>query len=417
MDKKTQKQKQIDNASTQEHIPIATAKDGILVMKDGGMRVVLLVNAINFSLKSEEEQNAIVYQYQSFINSLNFPIQIVVQSRIMDLGTYLKTMRELMQKQTNELLLDVTESYIDFVEELIEKSSIMSKRFYVVIPISPITSGLPVKEAQKILNANKKKNIEIKYSDKDFIHYAQELNEKTQTVIAGLSSIGLQAIPLNTQQLIELYYNSYNPEESMSEKLTAVEDLDAPVVMENPEDAAEQVVAGQMQNEKDQGQPIAENFTPQTNPNQNKAPNPIANPAQSPAPSSTVENPTPVSTPSPAPASVPTDNIAQTPAQPSPINQPIQNPSVPKPTNPTQIPITNNTAPAQTPTNNQTPVNSQAVDLNNPVNELPTDPTNIQASDQPQSESSQAPNPAQPQPQSQNSAPNSSQNQNNNPSQ
>lgn len=236
-DKKLQQQ-EIDHASTQEHIPVATVRDGILVMKDGGMRAVLLVNALNFSLKSAEEQNSIIYQYQSFINSLNFPIQILVQSRIMDLGIYLKTMQDSMRRQTNELLLDVTESYIDFVESLIEKSNIMTKRFYVIIPIQPITTGLPTEKTKGFFK--KKKNIEVKYSDKDFAHYKQELNDKLSVVAAGLSSIGLQAVQLNTQQVIELLYTTYNPEEAITEKLTDVESLEGEVVLEDPQLAAAQ---------------------------------------------------------------------------------------------------------------------------------------------------------------------------------
>lgn len=230
MPKQTKAQK--DLATTQEHIPIATVRDGIVVLKNGGLRVILLVGAVNFSLKSEEEQNSIIFQYQSFINSLTFPIQILVQSRIMDLTSYLRSLNEELKNQTNDLLIDMTESYIDFVSNLIQDASIMNKRFYVIVPVNPIS--IAPKGKVRIANLSGKKTQDVTYSDKDFEHYRQQLLEHAQTVAGGLSAIGLQVAVLNTQQVVELLYTSYNPEEGLTEKLTDVDDLQENIIKEDP---------------------------------------------------------------------------------------------------------------------------------------------------------------------------------------
>jgi len=230
---------QIDRATTQEHIPVNTVKDGIIITKDGGMRIVLLIGAINFSLKSEEEQNSIIYQYQSFINSINFPVQILVQSRIMDLTNYLRDLNDHLKKQTNDLLIEMTESYIDFVTDLISDASIMNKRFYVIIPVKPISAVPKTGGISKIFG---KKKEEVTFSDNDFDHYRQELLEHAQTVAGGLSAIGLQVAVLNTQQVVELLYTSYNPEEGITEKLTDVEDLESNIIQEDPTVLQQQVI-------------------------------------------------------------------------------------------------------------------------------------------------------------------------------
>lgn len=238
MAKKTKEQ--IDRATTQEHIPVGTIRDGIIITKDGDLRIVLLVGAINFALKSQEEQNAIIYQYQSFINSLTFPIQILVQSRIMDLTNYLKGLNDTIKHQTNELLIEMSESYIDFVTGLISEASIMNKRFYVIIPVKPIETMPQPKSFGKLFGKNKKQ--EITFSDKDFEHYQQLLLEHAQTVSGGLSAIGLQVAVLNTQQVVELLYSSYNPEEGVMEKLTDVEDLETNIVQEDPSALQQQMI-------------------------------------------------------------------------------------------------------------------------------------------------------------------------------
>lgn len=330
-DKKTQAEK----LTTQEHIPIATVRDGILITKNGGLRVVLLVGAINFSLKSQEEQNSIIYQYQSFINSINFPIQILIQSRIMDLTTYLRDINDKLKEQTNDLLIEMTESYIDFVTSLISEASIMNKRFYVIIPVEPIT--MPQAGGIKKLFGNKKQ--EVTFSDKDFDHYREQLLEHAQTVAGGLSSIGLQVAVLNTQQIVELLYTSYNPEEGVTEKLSDVEDLENAIVQEDPAVLQQQVIENMFtQRYKQENQKNQPDSTPLNIPKDSppvlggpvpKIPNPDE-PLQ-------VHNPmeTPLETPVPNTPPVPQTSQAEVPKPEQPIPIPPQNePPVPQPAQP-----------------------------------------------------------------------------------
>src|SRR3989344_2447235 len=121
-------------ASTQSMLDIAEIKEGTIVLKDGSLRAVIAVSSTNFSLKSAEEQGGIINSYQSFLNSLNFPIQIVMQSRKLDVHSYLDRLRSVAQEQTNELLRMQTQEYIEYISKLIDFSSIMNKTFYIVVP-------------------------------------------------------------------------------------------------------------------------------------------------------------------------------------------------------------------------------------------------------------------------------------------
>ena len=127
--------------STQENISIAGIKDGIAILKNGEYRLILSVGAVNFDLKSEQEQNALVFQYQSFLNSLHFPIEICIQSKKLDLSPYIGKIKSLAAKQNNELLRIQTEDYAEFVSQLINMANIMKKTFYVIIGYTPINVG------------------------------------------------------------------------------------------------------------------------------------------------------------------------------------------------------------------------------------------------------------------------------------
>ena len=209
-------------ASTQTNIPIAGMKDGILIMRDGQYRIVLEVAAINFELKSEQEQNAIVFQYQSFLNSLHFPIEIVVQSKRLDLSPYLKKIRDLSTKQTNELIKVQTADYVDFVEQLINLANIMKKRFYVVVGLQPLTVSTGFLD--KLLKKNEPK-AKLRISETDFESYSKDLRQRAQTVAQGLGGLGLHVRQLNTQEVVELFYEVYNPEVAGKERLEDPNDV------------------------------------------------------------------------------------------------------------------------------------------------------------------------------------------------
>ena len=210
-------------ASTQQNVPIAGIKDGIVILKNGQYRLILSVGAINFDLKSEQEQNSLVFQYQSFLNSLHFPIQILIQSKKLDLTSYLKKVSVLADKQTNELLKLQTTDYIDFVRQLIGVANIMKKSFYVVIGYQPLTSGQGGFLGK--IFGKKTEVTKIKISDSEFEHHTKELRQRAQTIASGLASMGLHAKQISTQEAIETFYKIYNPEVSSKEKLVETERL------------------------------------------------------------------------------------------------------------------------------------------------------------------------------------------------
>ena len=207
-------------ASTQAYLDISEIKDNCIVMKDGTLRMVLLVSSINFSLKSQDEQNAVIQAYTQFLNSLDFPLQIVIQSRKLNIDLYLDKLQTVEREQTNELLKMQTADYRRFVNELVELSEIMSKRFYVVVPYSPV-SNKPRSFIDRLRETLSPTSI-IKLSQSKFEKFRNELRKRSEEIMGGLSSMDLKAVPLDTQTLIELFYNSYNPTVSEKQKLAEI---------------------------------------------------------------------------------------------------------------------------------------------------------------------------------------------------
>ena len=209
--------------STQKYLDIAEIKDDCLVLKDGSLRAVLLVSSVNFALKSEEEQRAIIQGYVNFLNSLNFSLQIVIQSRKLNISSYIERLKEARENQDNDLLKMQTTEYIDYVQELIEMGEIMSKRFYINIFYSPSSDKAKnfLTRLKEIFSAA----MVIKLRRALFEKYRIELFKRADIVISGLASMGLRAVPLDTQSLIELFYKTYNPEIAEQEKLEKVEKL------------------------------------------------------------------------------------------------------------------------------------------------------------------------------------------------
>jgi type IV secretory pathway VirB4 component len=211
-------------ASTQTYLDIAEIKEGTIVMRDGSLRAVMVVSSLNFSLKSTDEQNALISSYQNFLNGLEFPIEILMQSRKLDINSYLDKLRAIMQQQTNELLRMQTQEYIEYVAKLIEFASIMNKTFYVVIPL---TSGAGKKggimsSITSLFNPADK----ISGQSRSFENAREELSKRTNQVSAGLASMGLKTILLTTEELVELAYNSYNLNTASPIHIKSVEDLD-----------------------------------------------------------------------------------------------------------------------------------------------------------------------------------------------
>lgn len=210
-------------ASTQAFLDIAEIKDGTIVLRDGSLRGVIVVSATNFSLKSGDEQNALIGSYQSFLNSLEFPIQILMQSRRLDINTYLEKMRGVMQDQTNELLRLQTQEYIEYVGKLVEFASIMNKTFYVIVPFSveAANTGFMSRLSTLFNPAGA-----IKLKKEDFERNRETLMQRMDQINNELGGMGLRTITLNTEELIELVYNSYNLNTASTIRIKSVEELE-----------------------------------------------------------------------------------------------------------------------------------------------------------------------------------------------
>lgn len=209
------------SVSTQQYLDIAEVKDNTVVMKDGTLRAVLLVSSINFALKSEDEQNAVIESYVRFLNNLSFTLEIVIQSRELDIDNYLEYLKGKEKEQTNKLLKVQTADYVAYIKELTSLGKIMNKRFYVVVPYDPMTDKR--KGFFSLIGEAVKPATIIKLKDKTFKTYQEMLDRRVDSVQGGLESMGVSVARLDTQSLIELYYRTYNPETSKNQELV---DLD-----------------------------------------------------------------------------------------------------------------------------------------------------------------------------------------------
>lgn len=197
----------IDAKPTQAFVPIKEIRDGVMVLKDGGMRTILLASSLNFALKSADEQQSIIFQFQNFLNSLNFSVQIYTQSRRLDIRPYLALMEEKLKDQTGDLMKMQTREYIEFIRSFTESSSIMTKSFFIVIPYSPpIASG--VNAVKKGFFGNKS-NVSDEKST--FEENRSQLQQRTEVVEQGLVRCGIRIAELGTEELIELFYKTFNP--------------------------------------------------------------------------------------------------------------------------------------------------------------------------------------------------------------
>ena len=216
----------------QQLVEIKEIRDGVLILKDASLRVVMIASSINFALKSQEEQDAIVAQYQNYLNSLYFSIESFVHSRKLNIEPYLATLRERLGREYSELMkIQITE-YIDFVKAFVESSNIMTKNFYVVIPFTPIL--VFQKETVKrgllsflpnLSSAGKRMEKDIRehgIAQEKFEEYKTQLYQRVEVARQGLARIGVRLVPLNTEELIELFYSLYNPGELEKGKMPEV---------------------------------------------------------------------------------------------------------------------------------------------------------------------------------------------------
>jgi len=209
MSDKSNKHK-IKSKPTQAFLRIAEIKDDTLIMEDGTLRAILAVSSTNFDLKSQDEQNALIYNYQRFINSLEYPIQILLQSRKMDIGDYTEGLKHIMEKQSNELLRMQTSEYIEFINRLVESANVMNKNFYCIVSYHQNVKSGGSKGGlfSRFFGGGQVNKLSERQAS--FDKYKVLLDDRASSVSSNLSSIGLRVVRLTTEQIIELLYNSYN---------------------------------------------------------------------------------------------------------------------------------------------------------------------------------------------------------------
>jgi len=196
--------------SSQEFVAVKEIRDGVIILEDNQMRMALMASSLNFALKSADEQEAIITQYQDFLNSLDFSLQFFIESRHLNIEPYLDSLREAEKKQTNELLKIQGREYVEFVKNFVSLTQIVSKTFYVIVPFSLPVFGGTAGIFAKFFGKKKEKN---GLEENNFEEHKSQLTQRADAVIQGLARAGVRAVALNTEELIELFYNLYNPGE------------------------------------------------------------------------------------------------------------------------------------------------------------------------------------------------------------
>jgi len=197
-------------SATQEFVPIKEVRDGVIVLKDGGLRAVLLTSSVNFALKGADEQASIIYQFQNFLNSLDFTCQIFIQSRKLDIRPYIALLEDRYREQINDLLKIQTREYIEFVKSFTESASIMTKSFFVVVSYAP-----PVLTSASVggFFGSKTKKMVDSEAAQQFEEHRTQLEQRVSVVEQGLIRTGVRVVQLGTEEVIELYYKIFNPGE------------------------------------------------------------------------------------------------------------------------------------------------------------------------------------------------------------
>jgi len=209
--------------AAQKFLSVAEIKQDTLIMKDGTLRAILMVSSINFSLKNEDEQNAIISAYVGFLNYLDHPLQVVIQSRELFIRPYLDDLLKREREQSNELLRTQIADYRSFVTELVEMGEIMSKNFYVVVPYDPLSNKQKSfwSRAAEVFNPI----TTVKMKSERFTKRKYDLEQRLRQIESGLRSIGLETVRLDTQSLVELLYATYNPDIALTERLAPLNEL------------------------------------------------------------------------------------------------------------------------------------------------------------------------------------------------
>jgi type IV secretory pathway VirB4 component len=200
----------VSSKATQDFVPIKEVRDGIVVLKDDSMRGIVLASSLNFSLKSEDERNAILMQFQDFLNSLDFAIQICIESRRLDIRPYIALLEERYKEQVNDLMKIQTREYIEFIKKFTDDTNIMTKSFFIIVSYDPALINV---KGGMVGGLFKKKTAteELENKKASFEENRTQLEQRVSVVEQGLSRCGIRVIRLGTEEVIELFYKIFNP--------------------------------------------------------------------------------------------------------------------------------------------------------------------------------------------------------------
>lgn len=213
-------------ASTLLHLPIAEIRDDFVVLKNGGLRAILKTSSINLNLKSEEEQNSVIYAYQHFLNTLEFPIQICIRSQKLNIDDYILRMREKAKLQKNELLKRQTVEYADYIQKLIEYADIMEKSFFIIVPYNPLRANKKNMFSTFLERLKVNDSImDIKRRRQEFEDLKKGVNQRLNLIKAGLQNCGITVEQLKTMDIIKTFYEIYNPVSSRYQSITKMDEL------------------------------------------------------------------------------------------------------------------------------------------------------------------------------------------------
>ncbi len=238
--------------STQNALEIAEVRDGLVIMNDGSFRSAVMVKSINFDLMSPQEQEGVEYSYQGFLNSLYFPVQIYIHSQKVDLQPYIDKLSKIRNEHDNMLLAMLMDDYINFIDQISQQTNIMDKHFYVVIPFYPTV------DVQKTLSQSKnffsgvftmfnKKDKHVSINEADLENAKTELRNRVQSVLSALQQCGVQGLPLDTQELIELYYDTYNPDTATRQQLKSFNGMTTEIITKGQGTAPQAHLEGGLQ--------------------------------------------------------------------------------------------------------------------------------------------------------------------------
>lgn len=200
-------------APAQQFLSIDAIREDTLLLKGGALRVVLMCSSFNFALKSTDEQDAIIFQYQNFLNALDFPIQFVVHSRRLNIEPYLASLADRQKEEQSDLLKIQIGEYIEFIKTFVDATNIMSKSFFVIVPFTPTVLEQQGVVSRIFAALGMGKKDDATADARVFEERRHQLWQRVDTVIEGLQRFGIRSAPLNTEELIELFYGLYNPTE------------------------------------------------------------------------------------------------------------------------------------------------------------------------------------------------------------